>query len=331
MTAVDTVIAELASGRSSSSPQNVICTISDFILALQEIQSGLTPSGPEAANSFYAGPGSGAPALPAFRAIVKEDLANTLLLSIGNCAVNSATVPTNGTYLAGANLLGFATNSILAMTLDANGVLDGKAAAGWTLNSGNASNVNPTLIPNGAALTTGWGAQAAGNISGILGGTEVVRLVANGWTFPDTTKGIVGTTTNDDAVAGNVGEYITATIPSSGATAWTSGAGGTANLLSITLTAGDWDVWASIGDVPGGGTTRTLLRAGISLVSATFAASYDSDFLTQVFAAGGAVNAAIPSVRVTGNASQSVFLVARADFAVSTEALCGRIQARRRR
>lgn len=51
---------------------------------------------------------------------------------------------------------------------------------------------------------------------------------------------IPGTTTNDNAVAGNIGQIISSTIPESSGIA--IGSGGQANITSISLTAGDWDV-----------------------------------------------------------------------------------------
>lgn len=62
--------------------------------------------------------------------------------------------------------------------------------------------------------------------------------------FSDTTKGIVGTTTNDSASAGYVGEFISSERLSSNYLTLTIGA--VTNVTSITLTAGDWDVWGNI-------------------------------------------------------------------------------------
>jgi hypothetical protein len=63
--------------------------------------------------------------------------------------------------------------------------------------------------------------------------------------FSPTTNGIIGTTTNDNAQAGRVGEYIISNIPASGAgvniintTAM--------NITSISLTAGDWDITGNV-------------------------------------------------------------------------------------
>jgi len=74
MSAIDDLVAELKASRFSEDPQTAIARIDTFVAALEFIQGGLGPSGPEAANSFLAGPTSGAPATPSYRGIVAPDL-----------------------------------------------------------------------------------------------------------------------------------------------------------------------------------------------------------------------------------------------------------------
>src|SRR5262249_26792035 len=69
---------------------------------------------------------------------------------------------------------------------------------------------------------------AGGTLSGNLGFTG--------------TNGIVGTATNNNAAAGNVGEYVAATVASGAAIALTTG--NWSPVTSITLQPGDWDVFA---------------------------------------------------------------------------------------
>lgn len=88
-----------------------------------------------------------------------------------------------------------------------------------------------TGLANGSASDD---AAAFGQLSSLLplaGGTLTGNLA-----FSPTTKGIVGTTTNDSAAAGNVGEY------KSSLASGTFSAPGATNVASISLTAGDWDV-----------------------------------------------------------------------------------------
>jgi hypothetical protein len=73
-----------------------------------------------------------------------------------------------------------------------------------------------------------------------------------------------GTTTNDNASAGNVGEYISSTV-----TAVSPGGSNVAtNITSISLTAGDWDVWGTA-YWSNAGTTVVYFEASINTTSAT--------------------------------------------------------------
>jgi hypothetical protein len=75
-----------------------------------------------------------------------------------------------------------------------------------------------------------------------------------------------GTTTNDNASSGNVGEYVSSSVASPGVTL-TSGTA--ANVTTISLTGGDWDVSGCVVFLPSSGPTATGLKAWISLSSAT--------------------------------------------------------------
>src|SRR5262249_6297435 len=59
--------------------------------------------------------------------------------------------------------------------------------------------------------------------------------------FPSSS--IVGTTTNDDAPEGNIGELLSSFIASGSAVSLTTGVA--ANITSILITPGDWDVTAN--------------------------------------------------------------------------------------
>lgn len=62
-------------------------------------------------------------------------------------------------------------------------------ASGWQLGASNASSTVPTLIPNASSTTTGFGAQASGNISAIVASTEVARFIAGGLNLPTAATG----------------------------------------------------------------------------------------------------------------------------------------------
>jgi len=143
---------------------------------------------------------------------------------------------------------------------------------------------------------------------------------------------IPGTGTNDNADAGNVGEYISSTVLAGSAVGLTTATA--ANVTSISLTAGDWDVWGAVANTVGAGTTTSLVVGWISTTSATQPTSpnegaYASD--SRAVAANGVVTMPVGSKRISLASTTTVYLGVRADFAVNTMAAYGFIGARRRR
>jgi hypothetical protein len=79
--------------------------------------------------------------------------------------------------------------------------------------------------------------------------------------------GIVGTATNDNATAGNVGEFTSVNSPTGGTA--TPGSSGTfVNVASISLTAGDWDVSGTLHVVTGATFAGTRIYGSISKTTA---------------------------------------------------------------
>lgn len=139
------------------------------------------------------------------------------------------------------------------------------------------------------------------------------------------------TATNDDAPAGRLGEIIESTVLVGAAVSLT--VSGTAyNITSISLTAGDWDVWGSVSFAPNAATTISGLAAAISTTSATFptapgAGAFVSFNLT--FTTGN--NQTIPAGtrRISVASTTTVYLVGAAGFAVNVMSGYGYIGARR--
>ncbi len=144
---------------------------------------------------------------------------------------------------------------------------------------------------------------------------------------------IVGTTTNDNAAAGSVGEYVSSSIPIGSAVALTTGVN--ANITSIPLTAGDWDVWVNARYTGAAGTTVTYTTSSISTTSATL--DTNPGKITNSFHNGQApfgtvsLDTQVGPFRVSLSGNTTVFFVAQVGFAVSTCSGFGIIQARRRR
>ena len=154
---------------------------------------------------------------------------------------------------------------------------------------------------------------------------------------PQSSALLVGTTTNNNATAGYIGELITATVAAGSSVAITTATG--TNIASISLTAGDWDVSGAV-DFILAGVTATLFQSGISAATATLptqagGSGIGTDPLTIVPLLTTALSATytqnITPVRVTLAATTTIYLVAQSTFSVGTLAGYGTIRARRMR
>jgi hypothetical protein len=134
----------------------------------------------------------------------------------------------------------------------------------------------------------------------------------------------VGTTTNDSASAGYVGEFVTSNA--SGVSITTTATA--QNITSISLTAGDWDVWGGLQINPNGG-SMTIILGCISITSATLSSSYNNILLqgTSLLTTG----LAVPYQRISLSGTTTVYLVAQASFTVANPIAAAIINARRAR
>ena len=139
---------------------------------------------------------------------------------------------------------------------------------------------------------------------------------------------IKGTTTNDSATAGKVGEYVSSAVTSPTAAPATGAIG---DLTSIALTAGDWDVhlqghWrvnTSVQDVIVGiGTAAGNDGSGLVIGS-------NQATLAQAFLAAGAQFMSVAPYRVSLSASATIYYKYSADYTGAVPDLRGIISARR--
>jgi hypothetical protein len=181
----------------------------------------------------------------------------------------------------------------------------------------------------------------AGDTSGTItlqapavSGSTTLTLPATTGNFLTSTTQLIGTgtTTNNDASAGQVGEYVSSTV-SSGSSIALSGSTAS-NITSISLTAGDWDVSGTVLHT-GSGTTSTLNWAmgGVSSNSATLGTStpgtysitpLNSGIWTQTESSGQC-----GPVRFSISTTTTVYLIGRASFTGGTVSVYGQIRARR--
>ncbi len=136
-----------------------------------------------------------------------------------------------------------------------------------------------------------------------------------------------GVTDGSDAAAGDIGEFVTATLASGSAVSLTSGT--TANVTSISLTPGDWDVWGQVALHPAATTVVGNSSSGTSVTSATIdvQGTFDTDTY-QVTSTVDLVKGA-PVRRLNITATTTVYLVTNTTFTTSTCTAYGVINARR--
>lgn len=141
---------------------------------------------------------------------------------------------------------------------------------------------------------------------------------------------IVGTTTNNNAAAGSVGEYISSTVVSGSAVALTTAM--TANVTSISLTAGDWDVSGNVVIAAAATTVATVGQAAISSSTGALPTLPGAGaFNIWQGSFTGAASLALPTgrTRISLAITTTIYLVAQATFATSTAGAYGFIGARR--
>lgn len=189
-----------------------------------------------------------------------------------------------------------------------------------------------TTIASSAALAAGkimvgGGAGAAPSTTSVVSIDGSGNLV--GLPSVQRTGGVAvqGTNTNDNAAAGYVGEYISA---SSGLVSLSTNTAKT--VTSITLTQGDWDVGVTGYFLTAASTSVTRLTTSVSQTTDTLgvvAGEYD-DLNRPAFVPGNETNTqVIGPIRVTLTATTIIYYVARAVFTVSTTQAFGIISARR--
>lgn len=178
---------------------------------------------------------------------------------------------------------------------------------------------------------------AGGGLTGTIGaGTpntgSFTTVLASGTITPSQTAGIVGTTTNNNANAGSVGEFISSTVLQGSAVPLTTFT--TTNVTSISLTAGDWDISGNV-VYQGVGATFTDIQGSISTVSATFPTLPGNGAYYQIatnFLAGATLGCPVGTVRMSLATTTTVFLLAIGGFTpAGTATAYGFIGARRRR
>lgn len=177
------------------------------------------------------------------------------------------------------------------------------------------------------------GSTGSGNFVGSNSPTLITPTLgsatATSLTFSPTTDGIVGTTTNNNASAGYVGEFISSVIPSGSAVSIPTSAT-PINITSISLTAGDWDVWGNVCCLySSGGYLGVVVWS-----SSTSATTPDNSLLNEITDSTpivGDIGQSIPTLRYSLTGTTTIYLSAEALFSAASLSACGGIYARRAR
>ncbi len=165
--------------------------------------------------------------------------------------------------------------------------------------------------------------MATGNIINNTSGVTTVTSL----TFNPTTNGIVGTSTNNNASAGYVGEFISSVIPFASSVAVIVNT--STDITSISLTAGDWEVYGNVNQttVP---TNNTQLLGWSSTTSATLP---DSSLYNNISLASALLTTStgisIPTRRYSLSGTTTVYLTAYQVGTAGSGTVCGAIYARR--
>jgi hypothetical protein len=269
--------------------------------------SGLTPIG---ANTVY-GNFTGSSASPAANAVPSCNTANSALKYTTSTGLSCGTA----FALTSGNLSQFASTTSAQLL----GVLSDETGSGVAVFGTSPTIATPTI----SSPTISGTVAGAHSYSGALTFTSTIA--------PSQTAGIVGTTTNNSANAGSVGEYVSATLAQGSAVALTNGVN--ANVTSISLTAGDWDVNATACFAPAGTTQSTVWVGAISTVSATLpsAPNEGGTFIVPATSTGVSMCNTTGVRRISIASTTTVYLVVQASFTVSTNSAYGFIGARRAR
>lgn len=245
----------------------------------------------------------------------------------GNGSSNSSATGTAGT--GGAITITGGTGGVESGTTTAVGGA-GSAITLTTGAGGNATGASGTRTGGNSGTLTlatgaaGTGASANGTVGSIVlspgGSTTVLTANTDGVSFK-------GTIAVGNATAGNVGEFVSSLVAVGSPVALTTATA--ANVTSISLTAGDWDVDGNI-NFSASSATVTGTSGGITATSATVPTDGSEVYSgVQVTLLSETDSVTIPRKRINVNSTTTVYLVGKSTFSAGSVGAFGSINARR--
>ncbi len=337
----------------NSSGVLTIYTLADLVAAIGTGTSGSTVH----ANYVYAGPTTGAAATPTFRALVASDFTGLTGFALAGAV--------------GSSLLTMATSRILGRTTGGTGAIESlTVGSSLSLSAGVIDTIQPltsTSSPDFKRVTTtrtdndyqwilvgaveSFGMAISGTTFQLdnrttghtllafdaSDNTYLSRLTTNGLVRTGSSNGVLsvasfgqipGTATNDNASAGNVGESGFAQQQTPQSLTSTN----VLDIVTLSLTAGDWDVVGVPYFEFAASTTISALAWWVSTTSASFPGFARGTAAINhpiTAAAGNAVSLPTSPLRVSVSGTTIVYFTVTAIFAVSTATSRGMIIARR--
>lgn len=243
-------------------------------------------------------------------------------LMVESSAAASSVWNTNGTAI-GVNAPAGFTGYLLDLRLNGAQVF-GVSGSGGTLVVAGGMDIGTDLSVVGNSTLFGTLSVSNSTFTGTINVTGVSTFIG----AVDVQGGIYGTTAAGNATAGNLGEFVSSLVSLSGSpVALTTST--SANITSISLTAGDWDVGGNV-NFSGTSATVTSKRAAISTTSATIPTDgsevWDGQQTTTLTVVDGIT---IPRKRVNVSSTTTVYLVGQCTFSAGSVAASGGITARR--
>lgn len=246
-------------------------------------------------------------------------------------AANVATIAAVAAQIAA---IGTVSANISGVITAATNIANINAAAGNAqLAKDYATKAEDSLVQPGFYSAFHWAQKAQATVASKASLTGVETLTNKTLTTPVITRPLISGVVNaGNAAAGDVGEMLSSFLVSGSALAMTSGT--PRNILSLALTAGDWDVEGTLATEPGAATVTTVIAASISLVSGTPAAAPTADGYAYAQAsassiANGRFVLPLSRLRVNVASTTTVYLVGSALFSGGTLGGFGALTARR--
>jgi hypothetical protein len=247
-------------------------------------------------------------------------------LTVQNCYVPTSVVTplTAGTY---TNL--HASGNSFAVPANA----QFRAGTATLATALSAANGGTGLTALGTGVATFLGTPSSANLASAVTDETGSGLLVFATSPTITTPRIVGVTNGSDATAGDVGEFLSVTVLAGAAVSLSSTV--TANITSLSLGAGDFDVTGNCVWQGTASTSWTQIDGQINSSSAAFASFPASGAAmrhsTAALVSSGPFAHSLGQRRFSSSGAQTAYLNASATFSVSTASAYGFLGARRRR